>query len=127
MMSVTSESSSRCSTISRVGFRLRAMRRPIDSSLSSRTPPGPAEQAEAPRRFRTDRQDGPTGFDKIGFLVPRLRQDPFPGHRVQIHHAAAVADRRVEILLGDLIELELRGDVFDKAFLPRSQEPECLV
>ena len=64
---------------------------------------------------------------RSAFSFPDHGKIRLPGHRVQIHHAAAVADRRVEILLGDLIELELRGDVFEEAFLPRSQQPERLV
>ena len=51
----------------------------------------------------------------------------FPVTVFRLTMAAAVADRCVEVLLGDLVELLLRGDVFDEAALPGIQPAQSLI
>src|SRR4051812_16117037 len=106
MMSVTSDISSRPSTISSKGVQLRCVPCPIDPSVRSRVTPGPTRRSSLPR---------PSGHD------------PPPRHRVQVEHASAVADGGVEILLRHLVEVELGVDVIDDAGLAREVKAVRLV
>ena len=127
MMSVTSESSSRCSTISRAGFHVAGL------SASHRLLP------DFPRLLRAARHT-PRSFSvpKIGSMGGRsLTRSAFssPDHGrilfpVTVFRFTMLRRWRIavsRILLGDLIELLLGKDVFEEAFFSRSQELECLV
>src|SRR3954469_21920610 len=53
----------------------------------------------------------------------RSGHDPPAGHRIEVQHAAAMADRGIEVLLGNLVELDLGGDEVAGAPLAGNVEP----
>ena len=109
MMFVTSESSSRCSTSSKAGIRLRRLRRPIGSSL---THGYLRVQADGPwLTVRSDdRPETHPASSAPASMLWRSGHDPPARHGVQVQHAASMTDRRIEVLLGNLVELELSVD-----------------
>src|SRR5262245_33376113 len=92
MTAVIAERSSRPSNTSRSGRRRRGTRRPIGLLPESLAP----RLGTAPVRFDGIRRSA----------SERSGHDPLSDGRVDPEHAATVADRRVEVLFDDLVEVE---------------------